>query len=93
MTSQTNEPKALTLPQRLRMKADMITMGERIEFGSECLIMHEAAEEIERLKRQVDERDRLLRWAASDFEKHGINNDNWYADYEALAAADKIEKE
>lgn len=46
--------------------------------------------EIDRLKRQVDERDRLLRWAASDFEKHGINNDNWYADYEALAAADKI---
>lgn len=39
-----------TLVQRLKTKADMLTMGERIAYGSDSAIMREAAAEIERLR-------------------------------------------
>lgn len=39
-----------TLPQKLRMKADMINMGERIAWGSETALMFEAADYIESLE-------------------------------------------
>ena len=32
--------------------------------------------------------ERLLKWAADDFQKHGISNDNWYAEYEELLRHD-----
>lgn len=44
-----------TLPWRLRLKADMINMGERIEWGSETALMSEAADEIERLEEKINE--------------------------------------
>lgn len=101
MTSQTETPKMLTLPQRLRMKADCITMGKRIEFGSECLIMHEAAEEIDRLKRQVEVLREGLEYykSPSDYVTPltgGLGKlyfDCGNVAGGALAAADKIEKE
>ena len=49
-----NRPPLMTIQQRLRMKADMITMGERITFGSECEIMHEAAGYIDQLLDAMD---------------------------------------
>ena len=38
-----------TLPERLRIKASMISLGEKIAWGSDSEIMNEAADEIERL--------------------------------------------
>lgn len=43
-------PKAMSdLPKRLRIKASMIALGERIPWGSDTAIMEEAAEVIEAL--------------------------------------------
>lgn len=42
-----------TLAQKLRVKADMITLCERIQWGSETSLMREAAEEIEWLETQL----------------------------------------
>lgn len=39
-----------TIVKRLNTKADMLTMGERIAYGSDSAIMREAAAEIERLR-------------------------------------------
>ena len=39
-----------TLVQRLNTKADMLTMGERIAYGSDSALMREAAAEIQRLR-------------------------------------------
>lgn len=39
-----------TIVQRLKTKADMLTMGERIAYGSDSALMREAAAEIERLR-------------------------------------------
>jgi hypothetical protein len=47
------ETKASTLPQKLRMKADMIKMGERIAWGSEINLMYEAADYIEALAKNT----------------------------------------
>lgn len=44
-----------TLPTKLRTKSNMIFMGERIAFASECELMDVAANEIEYL---MEERDR-----------------------------------
>ena len=57
------------LVERLRIKADVITMGERIAWGSETELMRKAADEIERLRdalatsREIAD---LLRRANSD---------------------------
>lgn len=42
-----------TLPERLRIMAGMLAMGERISFGSDSVIMDEAAKEIENLQSQI----------------------------------------
>lgn len=39
-----------TLVQRLNTKAGMLTMGERIAYGSDSALMREAAAEIQRLR-------------------------------------------
>ena len=44
-----------TLPGRLRIKAGMISMGERIEWGSDSNIMWEAATKIETLEKRIKE--------------------------------------
>ena len=38
------------LAQRLRIKASIIELGEKIELGSDAEIMREAAAEVERLR-------------------------------------------
>lgn len=40
---------------RLRIKADVIHMGERIAWGSDTSIMHEAATYIENLEKKYEE--------------------------------------
>ena len=44
------EYKLDTLPKQLRIKSNMIYLGERIAFGSECELMDVAANEIEHLR-------------------------------------------
>lgn len=44
------------LPKRLRIKADMIRMGEKISYGTDSALMDEAADEIERLREILRER-------------------------------------
>jgi chromosome segregation ATPase len=41
------------LPKRLRIKAGMIQLGERIAWGSDAEIMEEAADEIERINESL----------------------------------------
>jgi hypothetical protein len=43
-----------TLPQKLRIKADMITLCERIQWGSETSLMREAADRIEELEASLN---------------------------------------
>lgn len=43
------------LPKKLRIKAGMIDMGERIAWGSETALMEHAATHIEQLEARVKE--------------------------------------
>lgn len=73
------------LAQRLRTQADMIHMGERIAWGSETALMHEAADELTRLRRQVE----VLREGIKD--AHGAQMRYIFPTlHKALAEADKI---
>lgn len=45
----------MDIVQRLTIKSNMIFLGERIAFGSECELMDEAANEINSLRAQVEE--------------------------------------
>lgn len=42
--------RADDLPKRLRIKAGVMSMGEKIAWGSDTELMYEAANEIERLR-------------------------------------------
>lgn len=42
------------LPKRLRIKASMIALGERIAWGSDTALMEEAADAIEALKASIE---------------------------------------
>lgn len=44
--------------------------------------LEEALNENARLRRMLSEAAKLLEWAAGDFDKHKISNDNWYGEYE-----------
>jgi hypothetical protein len=44
----------MDIVERLRMKSNIIFLGERIAFGSECELMDEAAREITTLRQQVE---------------------------------------
>lgn len=43
------------LATRLRIKADMISMGEKIAWGSETALMYEAADALTQHRREVEE--------------------------------------
>ena len=47
------------LPKKLRIKAGVINMGERIAWGSETALMEEAADLIEQQQAEVDRLSRL----------------------------------
>lgn len=51
--------RANDIVHRLNVKADMLTMGERIAWGSDSAIMREAAAEIEKLRGALSD---LLSW-------------------------------
>lgn len=42
------------IAERLRIKADMILMCEKIKFGSDAAVMQDAAVEIERLREALE---------------------------------------
>ena len=42
-----------TLPEQLRIKANMISLGEKIAWGSETSLMLEAADKIEALEEEL----------------------------------------
>jgi hypothetical protein len=44
-----------SLPEKLRLTADMISMGEKIAWGSDTELMYEAAERIEELERELND--------------------------------------
>lgn len=54
----------IDLPKRLRIKASMIALGERIPWGSDTALMEEAAVRLEdqaaEIERLRNERDALL---------------------------------
>lgn len=39
-------------------------------------------------ERQIEEALRLLAWAKEELDKHKVNADNWFADYEAFLRYD-----
>lgn len=45
----------MDIVDRLKIKSNMIFLGERIAFGSECALMDEAADEITSLRNQLAE--------------------------------------
>jgi hypothetical protein len=45
----------MDIVDRLKIKSNMIFLGEHIAFGSECELMDEAADEIESLRAQLAE--------------------------------------
>jgi hypothetical protein len=47
----------MDIVDRLNIKSNMIFLGERIAFGSECELMDEAALEIESLRQSVAEKE------------------------------------
>lgn len=49
-----------TLPKRLRSKASVMVMGERIAWGSDTDLMYEAAVEIDALKAKIAELERII---------------------------------
>jgi hypothetical protein len=49
------------IAERLRIKADMILMCEKIKFGSDAAVMQDAAVEIERLRALLKEVDDWVR--------------------------------
>lgn len=62
-----------TLQSRLQIKAAMISMGERIEWGSDSALMWEAAAKLEALEKRVKE----LEGSATkhtDYPKHICND-------------------
>jgi hypothetical protein len=64
------------LVRNLRIKAHMIYMGERIEFGSEVALMEEAADLIESLTENTAKRWlREVAEAAKKAGQLGIKND------------------
>lgn len=44
----------MDITKRLEIKSNMIFMGERIAFGSECVLMDEAIIEIQTLRAKVE---------------------------------------
>lgn len=48
------------ITKRLRIKADMINLGERIAWGSDTAIMHEAADELDARQATIDEQRRTI---------------------------------
>lgn len=66
----------IPLPQRLRTKADMIHMGEKIAWGSETALMFEAADaleaatqELESLKHDIERQIAIANAEANEAEK------------------------
>lgn len=58
----------MDITKRLEIKSNMIFMGEKIAFGSECALMDEASIEIQALREQVAElehcvENRAKQWA------------------------------
>lgn len=63
----------MDIVQRLTIKSNMIFLGERIAFGSECELMDEAANEITKLRAQVEELSKdagRYRWLKENY--HGF---------------------
>lgn len=57
------------LPKRLRIKAGMIQLGEKIAWGSDTELMYEAADRIETLESNLEaerEKVRVLRVALDE---------------------------
>ena len=50
------------LTERLRVKEDMIHLGEKIAWGSDVTLMHEAADRITALQAQNRKLVEALRW-------------------------------
>jgi len=83
------------LKARISIKADMIQLGEKIEWGSDSAIMREAAAAIDALERERDEaeaRVKRLEKALRPFADIGIGSNPEYQpmirlDREAILAA------
>ena len=57
------------LPKRLRIKASMIQLGERIAWGSETELMHEAADRIAELESQLAAAEAAIQATAPEQER------------------------
>lgn len=73
--------------ERLRIKADMIQMGEKIAWGSDSAIMREAAARIETLERALEGATTALTCIAHTFteDSHGGTKTLPATDYQRMA--------
>lgn len=62
------ESKHTALAKNLRIKSDMINMGERIQWGSETALMDEAATTIEHLEAALIKAKEAINWRL-DFDR------------------------
>ncbi len=67
-----------TLQERLRIKAGMITLGEKISWGSETALMYEAANKLDELEKQNDELRAKLQAPATVAIDERAEFEKWY---------------
>ena len=58
------------LPKRLRIKAGVMNMGERIAWGSDTALMEEAAKLIEQQQAEIDELKADVQRLHEEFEEY-----------------------
>jgi hypothetical protein len=68
----------ISLTQRLRTKADMINMGEKIAWGSETELMDEAADALDAVMRREERHLAALQRVVDWFEMPGPDYNKQY---------------
>lgn len=88
--------KALTSAHRKTIKAlaaTDITKGTETEYGTEHEVHIHTINNVKSDFHKLAEALRLLSWAANDFDKYKVSNDNWRGDYQAFLQYDIEEQE
>ena len=79
------------LPEQLRIKATMISMGERISFNSDVELMIQAAAVIELRDKRIAELEAVLKHARDVIKSEcGFGGENIYDPWAIVASIDAL---